>query len=178
MKIPFKLLLRLGILVLAVGTAILGAVLVSTGYPVTVSLSTPLNANGEAGDIKYLNVRDYEVRILVPMNFTGSLSVYDYGGMQRLLDLNQDEPQMYFPLTGPSIVDFRPPHRGFYLVLLRSDYNDSIELQLSFVGFTGIEPDSLNDSALIIACGAVLSVVSGIGGKLVDWRAHRLERLR
>lgn len=178
MKVPFKLLLRLGILVMAVGTAILGAVLVTTAFPVTVSLQTQLNAFGEEGDIRYLNVRDYELRILVPMNFTGSLSIYDYGGMQRLWDLNQDVPQMFFALTGPSIEDFRPSHRGFYLILLRSDYNDSVNLQTSFVGFSGMEPDSFNDSVLIIFCGVALSVVAGVGGWLADRRVHRLERLR
>ncbi|MCJ7770746.1 hypothetical protein MUP37_04115 [Candidatus Bathyarchaeota archaeon] len=177
MNIPVKLLLRIGILLMAAGSAILGAVLVSTRFPYSESGSSQLAAYGENGNMRYLDVRDYEERILVPMNFTGSFSIYDYEGMRKLWN-GLNEPQMVFPVDGPTIVDFKPSYRGFYLLLLRSEYGEMVNLEQSFVAKSGVEPYSLRDSAFVVVSGLAFSLVVGVAWKLTEWRAYRLERLR
>jgi hypothetical protein len=177
MNIPFKLLLRIGILLMAAGSAILGAVLMSTRFPYSESGSSQLAAYGKDGNIRYLNVRNYEERILVPMDFTGSFSIYDYEGMRKLWN-GLNEPQMVFAVDGPTVMDFIPSYRGFYLLILRSEYSEMVNLEQSFVAKSGVEPDSLRDGALVVVSGLVFSLIVGVAGKITQQRAQRSERLR
>jgi len=147
------------------GMAVLFATWQSTTFPVTTHLSTSLRAHEDYSSIRYLSVRDYEIRISVPPNFEGELLIYDYEGMKRLLVQEVDEPKMNIVVNGPSIVDFRPVRRGYYLLLLRNLMNDSVDLGISFVGKPGIEPDTLQDAVLTASLGLVLSIVFAISDR-------------
>lgn len=127
-------------------------------------------AHEDYSSVKYLCVRDYEIRIAVPPNFNGVLLIYDYDGMKSLLVHGVDEPKINIAINGPSIVDFTPVRRGYYLLLLRSLMDDMIDLGISFVGKSGLEPDTLQDALIIASSGLTLSIGFAIADHRMDKR--------
>ena len=162
MRRPFKLLLRASFLMLIAGLVMFGATLLGTPPGVTGHESTTLAAHEEYGSIQYLSVRPYEIRIIVPSKFEGALLIYDYEGMKQLLVYGVDSPQENFVIKGPSIVDFTPGYRGYYLFLYRSLIDEMVNLEIGLVGKSVIEPDTLRDAGVIASLGLSLSVIFAI----------------
>lgn len=177
MRFSRKLLLRFGLIVFVAGASVLMAALASTTVPVTTQVNTPLNAHEEYGAIYYLNVRDYEIRISVPWNFSGSFLVYNYDGIMGFCGGDVDKFQMEFAVQGPSIVDFKPLYRGFYMLMIKSNYDGSVNLGLGIVGKPGVEPDTLRDGGIILSAGLAVSAALALIGFRGKW-LQRFERFR
>lgn len=151
--------LRIGICIATVGVAIfLGNLTASlVGFSSHSPISIP--ADGRENLVEDFSSRPYEIRLVVPDEFKGTLTIFDYEGI-RGLTKGIKTPLMKKTTEGPMLVDFTPNRRGAYMMLIESKISKQMMGSINLVEKEAVSQDMLGDSLLIISFGLAIVAVT------------------
>lgn len=173
MKIS-RVLFRSGICIIIIGLFILLANLTSTLRGSTSSVSLEVPANGTSMVVTELHNRPYEIRILVPKDFNGTLCIFNYKGIKKLTE-GTKTPTLEQTLEGSILIDFTPNRRGAYMFLVESNVSENVSGSIGLVEKEAISQDLLVDSTIIILFGLAIILMAALSKHL---SRHSNERHR
>jgi hypothetical protein len=128
-----------------------------------VSFEVP--ANGTSIIVIELHNRPYEIRILVPKEFSGTFCILNYEGIKKLTE-GIETPMLEQTLEGSSIIDFTPNRRGAYMFLIESKVSKIISGSIGLVEKEAISQDLLLDSTIIILSGLAILLIAALSQHL------------
>jgi len=108
-----------------------------------------------------LHNRPYEIRILVPEEFNGTLCILNYDGIKKITE-GEETPILEQTLEGPSLVDFTPNRRGAYMFIVESKISQIVSGSIGLVEKEGISQDMLSDSMIIMLAGTAITIATNI----------------
>jgi hypothetical protein len=112
-----------------------------------------------------LHNRPYEIRILVPKEFSGTFCILNYEGIKKLTE-GIETPMLEQTLEGSSIIDFTPNRRGAYMFLIESKVSKIISGSIGLVEKEAISQDLLLDSTIIILSGLAILLIAALSQHL------------
>jgi hypothetical protein len=151
------------------GLSILLANLTSTLRGSTSSMSFEASANGTYAVVVKLQNRPYEIRILVPKDFNGTLCIFNYEGIKKLTE-GTKTPTLEQTLEGPILIDFTPNRRGAYMFLVESKVSENVSGSIGLVEKKAISQDLLVDSPIIILFGLAIMLVAALSKSIKSSR--------
>ena len=154
-------LFRTGVCIIIIGLSIFLANLTSTLRGSTIFMSFEVPANEICIVVNELHNRQYEIRILVPEEFNGTLCILNYEGIKKITE-GEKTPVLEQTLEGPSLVDFTPNRRGAYLFMIESNVSTTMYGSIGIVEKKGISQDMLADSIIITAVGTATAIAANI----------------
>ncbi len=146
---------------MVVGLSILLANLTSGLKGGTLSTNLNIPANGTYTFLTYLSNRPYEFRILVPKDFNGTVYIFNYGGINRLVE-GIREPLMERSITGSQLIDFTPKRRGAYMIIIESQVSRPAGGSLNLIEKEAISQDVQGDSSIIVFSGLLFALASKV----------------
>lgn len=154
-----RLLLRTGICIIIIGSAILFATITATvtTFYGTSGFTTP--ANGAYLKIIAFRNRPYEFRITAPRSFEGTLSLFNYEGIRNLAE-GIRTPILEEPIQGSTLIDYTVGRRGAYAILIESHVSNEIDGTLNWVEKEAISQDMMWDSTIIIIIGLAVIIIA------------------
>ena len=168
MKIS-RVLFRTSICIIIIGLSIFLANLTSTLRGSTSFMSFEVPANGTSMVVIELHNRPYEIRILVPKDFNGTLRIFNYEGIKKLTE-GTETPTLEQTLEGPILIDFTPNRRGAYTFLVESKVSKNVSGSIGLVEKEAISQDLLVDSTIIILFGLAIMLVVALSKSIKSSR--------
>jgi hypothetical protein len=126
-------------------------------------------ANGTSMVVIELHNRPYEIRILVPKDFNGTLCIFNYEGIKKLTE-GTETPTLEQTLEGSSLIDFTPNRRGAYMFLVESKVSKNVSGSIGLVEKKAISQDLLVDSTIIILFGLAIMLVAALSKSIKSSR--------
>ena len=164
-----RVLFRSGICIIIIGLSIFLANLTSTLRGSTSSVSFEVPANGTSMIVIELHNRPYEIRILVPKEFSGTFCILNYEGIKKLTE-GTETPTLEQTLEGSSLIDFTPNRRGAYMFLVESKVSEIVSGSIGLVEKEAISQDLLVDSTIIILSGLAIMLVVALSKSIKSSR--------
>jgi len=122
-------------------------------------MSFYIQANGTYSVISTLQNRPYEIRIYVSEDFNGTLYIFNYEGIKKLIE-GTKVPMLEQNLEGPVLIDFTPNQRGAYMFLIENKASDVFSGSIGLVEKKAISQDIQKDSLIMILLGSVTSGIT------------------
>lgn len=133
----------------------------SSMTPSTIFQNFEVSAYGTNIFVTNLYNRPYEIRIVVPDEFTGVFSILDYEGIKRLTE-GTKKPVLEQTVEGSSLVNFTPNRRGAYMFLIESRVSDNVSGSIGQIEKAAMSQDLLVDSAIIVVFGFAMMLTAAL----------------
>lgn len=127
----------------------------------TIYLSFEVPARKIFISVNELHNRQYEIRILVPEEFNGTLCILNYEGIKKITE-GEKTPALEQTLEGPSLVDFTPNRRGAHLFMIESNVSTTMYGSIGIIEKKGISQDMLSDSIIITLAGTAITTAANM----------------
>ncbi|MEM3627002.1 MAG: hypothetical protein QXZ25_03140 [Candidatus Bathyarchaeia archaeon] len=154
-----RIMLRIGLSIAIIGLAIFFSNLTSSLMSSDMYASISIPSNGADNLVQYFSNRSYEIRIVVPENFNGTLYVFNYEGIKNLIK-GFKTPLMETNINGSVLIDFTPNRRGPYMILIENKTSKRAEGALNIIEKEAVNQDLIGDSLMIILCGLAITTVT------------------
>ena len=154
-----KIAFRIGISVVIIGLAIFFSNLTTSLIGSTTYSGISIPPDGTENLVTYLSNRPYEIRILVPEDFNGTLYIFNYEGIKKLTE-GTKTALIEKPIEGPLLIDFTPNRRGPYMILIESKISTQVGGSINLVEKEAISQDIQGDSVIIILFGLAITSVT------------------
>jgi len=171
-----RFLFRTGICIMIIGlTIILADVTMSLGGSSGYS-NFSIPSNGTYVElIAPLRNRRYEIRVMAPKAFLGTLYLFNYEGIRRLAE-GVRTPILEETINGSTLIDYTIDRRGAYMIMIESHVSTETEGGLGLVEYGALSRDLIFDSTIIIIIGmavALLTIIPRIGRALRSSHSDR-----
>lgn len=164
-------LFRIGVFTIIIGAAIFFANLTVTRGG-SGSYCSEVSANGVHMDVTYLSSRPYEIRVIVPKNFSATLYVFNYEGIKNLTE-GIKTPLIQQPIEGSQLIDFTPNRRGAYMFRLESHTPTKTRFTIDLIEQNAIRQDIQTDSIIIILTGLAITLAATTPKITKTLKTHR-----
>jgi hypothetical protein len=165
--------LRLGACITVIGIAmVLATMAIPVGNTFSLSFTAPANGDSDINIVAPVFPGHCEIRVSVSRSFEGTLYVFDYDGMMRLLTEGNKMPILEEDFKGPTLIDFNLTQKGAYLFMVESHVSTSAQGTIGLVEKEAVDQDLLQYSIMIAAIGLAISLVTGIT-KIAPSRLHK-----
>lgn len=168
-----RLALRVGLCILVIGFAMLATSAVSRfGNTESGSFTAPPGGDSDVNIFTPLFGGRCEIRVSVSRAFKGTLYVFDYDGIRKLLNDGVKTPVFSEGFQGNTLMDLNLTGKGTYMVIVHSNATQSYEGTFGLVEPGGVDQTMVQASLTIVTVGVVLNGSAGLAG-VVQGRLRR-----